>query len=51
MKNKKWIIPVAIFGALLAIIIVAFCLTGGPDTPPTPTLPNGVELPVDWFDN
>ena len=51
MKNKKWILPVAIFAVLLAVLIVAFCLTGGPDTPPTPTLPNnGVELPVDWFD-
>ncbi|MBO5790081.1 MAG: hypothetical protein J6V82_02865 [Clostridia bacterium] len=51
MKNKKWILPVAIFAVLLAVLIVAFCLTGGPDTPTTPTLPNnGVELPVDWFD-
>lgn len=50
-KSKKWIIPVAIFAVLLTVLIVAFCLTGGPDTPPTPTLPNnGVELPVDWFD-
>ena len=56
-KSKKWIIPVAIIGALVALMIVAFCLTGNgggsttTTTNPTFTLPSdGVELPPDWFD-
>lgn len=48
-KSKKWIIPVAIIGALFVIMIVALCLTGN-GGPTTPTIPkNGMELPVDWF--
>ena len=58
-KSKKWIIPVAIIGALFVIMIVALCLTGegGGSTTTTAgnpfyTLPtDGVELPPDWFDN
>ena len=50
-KSKKWIIPVAIIGALFVIMIVAFCLTGNGGGPTTPTLPkDGMELPIDWFD-
>lgn len=50
-KSKKWIIPVAIIGALLVVMIVAFCLTGNGGSPTTPTIPqNGMELPIDWFD-
>ena len=50
-KSKKWIIPVAIIGALLVVMIVAFCLTGNGGGPTTPTLPkDGMELPIDWFD-
>ena len=49
-KSKKWIIPVAIIGALLVVMIVAFCLTGNGGGPTTPTIPqNGMELPIDWF--
>lgn len=49
-KSKKWIIPVAMIGALVVIMIVAFCLAGN-GGPTTPTLPkDGMELPVDWFD-
>jgi len=50
-KSKKWIIPVAMIGALVVIMIVALCLTGNGGGPTTPTLPkDGMELPVDWFD-
>ena len=46
-KSKKWIIPVAIIGALFVIMIVALCLTGNGGNPATTTT---LELPIDWFD-